>query len=282
MGNTKHSEFYSDNVYYNHITRKNNESWDYNFHFHDVTEMIFFKSGNISYVVGSKKYKLKKNTLVISRPTDWHYISIDGPQEYERYNILYDEKKLPFNIYKKIPTNINVIDFSGNVNVINLFNKMDFYAETLTGENLDRMMRNLIEEIFYNIIIEVNSKGQKTYEQTNPILNRTILYIDENLLTLGGIEEICSRLYITKSHLHHLFQKHLKITPKKYITAKRLALAQREICMGKKATEVCLKCGFSDYSAFFRAYKNHFGRCPSDMESTNNMVELNKNILKKL
>ena len=159
MGKVKHSEFYSDNVFYNHITRENNKFWDHNFHFHDITEMIFFKSGNISYVVGSKKYKLKKNTLVISRPTDLHYISIDGPQEYERYNILYDEKKLPFNIYKKIPADINVIDFSDNANVINLFSKMDFYAETLTGENLDRMLKNLIEEIFYNIIIEVNSKG---------------------------------------------------------------------------------------------------------------------------
>ena len=68
MGTTTHSEFYSDNVFYNHITRTNNTSWDYNFHFHDVTEMIFFKSGNISYVVGGKKYKLKKNTLVSCIP----------------------------------------------------------------------------------------------------------------------------------------------------------------------------------------------------------------------
>lgn len=274
MTTTTHSEFYSDNVFYNHITRECDNFWDHNYHFHDVTEMIFFKSGNASYVVGGKKFKLKKNTLVFSRPTDWHYISIDGPQEYERYNLLYDEKKLPFNIYKKIPADINVIDFSENSNVVNLFSKMDFYSETLAGENLDRMMKNLIEEIFYNIIIEVNSKGQKTYEQTNPILNRAISYIDENLLTLGGIEEICQALYITKSHLHHLFREHLKITPKKYITAKRLALAQREICSGKRATEVYLKCGFLDYSAFFRAYKNHFGRCPSDIANTYSMENL--------
>lgn len=281
METTIHSGFYSDNVFYNHITRANITSWDYNFHFHDVTEMIFFKSGNISYVVGSKKYKLKKNSLVISRPTDWHYISIDGPQEYERYNILYDEKKLPFNIYKKIPADINVIDFSENANVINLFGKMDFYAETLTEENLDRMMKNLIEEIFYNIIIEVSSKGQKMYEHTNPIVSRAISYIDENLLTLSGIEEICNELYITKSHLHHLFKNYLKITPKKYITAKRLAVAQREIYAGKKTTDVCLKCGFSDYSAFFRAYKNHFGRCPTDSVNAKHMADLKENIFRK-
>jgi AraC-like DNA-binding protein len=144
------------------------------------------------------------------------------------------------------------------------------------------MMKNLIEEIFYNIIIEVSSSGQRSYEHTNPIVSRAISYIDENLLTLSGIEEICNELYITKSHLHHLFKKYLKITPKKYITAKRLALAQREIYAGKKATDVCLKCGFSDYSAFFRAYKNHFGRCPTDSVNVKYMPDLKENIFRKI
>jgi AraC-like DNA-binding protein len=83
-------------------------------------------------------------------------------------------------------------------------------------------------------------------------------------LTLDGIDEICNELFITKSHLHHLFMKHLNITPKKYITSKRLAMAQREISFGAKPTDVYVKCGFSDYSTFYRAYKNQFGRPPSE------------------
>ncbi len=281
MKNIIHSEFYSDDVFYNHITRENNTSGGFKFHFHDVTELIFFKSGNVSYVVGSKKYKLKKNTLVLSRPTDWHCILVDNPEKYERYNILYDEKKLPFNIYKKIPADINIIDFEGNNNIINIFEKMGYYSKALTEKSLDRMMKNLIEEIFFNIIIETNSQGQNYYEATNPLVLRAISYIDENLLTLNGIEDICSELYITKSHLHHLFQKHLKITPKRYITAKRLALAQREIYAGGKATEVCMKCGFSDYSAFFRAYKSHFKQNPSDVTHISNMITAKDNMLKR-
>lgn len=281
MKNTVHSEFYSDDIFYNHITKENNKSDDFKFHFHDVTELIFFKSGNVSYVVGSKKYKLKKNTLVLSRPTDWHCILVDGPEKYERYNFLYDEKKLPFNIYKKIPVDINIIDFEENENIINIFEKMDYYSETLTGKSLDRVMKNLIEEIFFNIIIETNSQGRNSYEATNSLVLRAISYIDDNLLTLNGIEDICSELFITKSHLHHLFQKHLKITPKRYITAKRLALAQREIYAGGKATEVCLKCGFSDYSSFFRAYKSHFGKSPSDVTHISNMITAKDDMLKR-
>lgn len=281
MEKTIHSEVYSDDIFYNHITKEDNKSSDYRFHFHDVTEIIFFKSGNISYVAGGKKYKLKENTLVFSRPTDWHCISIDGPEKYDRYNILYDEKKLPFNIYKKIPSDINIIDFGENRNVIEVFNKMDFYSKKLSGESLDKIMKNLIEEIFFNIVIEVDTERQNAYEQTNPIVSRAISYIDKNVLTISGIEDICSQLFITKSHLHHLFAKHLKISPKKYITVKRLAIAQREIYAGKKAIDVCQKCGFSDYSAFFRAYKNHFGRCPSDVALAHPMTDLRGDISRK-
>ena len=269
MARIVHSQFESKDLYYDYASIKNPSQKDFNPHFHDMTEIIFFKSGDISYQVGGKKYKLSKNMLVLSRPTDIHCIQVDEGKEYERWNILYDEKKLHFNIYEKIPQDVNVINFNENLDIVNIFNKMDFYCKKLSGEDLEKMLINLIEEIFINIIIEVNENRENTYTETNPIMYRALEYIDENLLVIKSIDEICNQLFITKSHLHHLFIKHLNITPKKYITAKRLALARQEIYAGKKATEVCTKCGFQDYSAFFRAYKKHFGKNPSDIDVKN-------------
>lgn len=267
MLTTVHSDFYSDDVFFNHSSKENPKSNEFTPHFHDITEIIFVKSGDVSYIVGGKKFKLDKNMLVLSRPTDRHCICADSMATYERYDILFNDKKFDINLYENIPQDVNVIDFSQNKNVINLFTKMDYYCEHLSGESLNKMLTNLIEEIFFNIAIEVGDKGQKTYEQTNPIICKAVAYIEQNLLTLTCIEDICKELYITKSHLHHLFSKHLKITPKKYITAKRLAMAQREIYAGAKATDIYIKCGFTDYSSFFRAYKNHFGIAPSHISA---------------
>ena len=142
---------------------------------------------------------------------------------------------------------------------------MDYYCKKLDDDKLNKIMKNLVEEIFLNIIIEVGDNKQKNYEQTNPIICKAVAYIENNITTLTNIDDICNELFITKSHLHHLFVKHLKITPKKYITTKRLAMAQREIYAGTKATEACFKFGFSDYSTFYRAYKNHFGTSPANI-----------------
>jgi AraC-like DNA-binding protein len=49
-------------------------------------------------------------------------------------------------------------------------------------------------------------------------------------------------------------------------------MAQREISFGAKPTDVYVKCGFSDYSTFYRAYKNQFGKPPSEKGDTEHTI----------
>ena len=74
------------------ITQRHNMIYspsDDNFHFHthDICELIFLKSGNISAVIGEKTYKMPKDSLVFFRTNIPHRIRIDGSEIYERYNI---------------------------------------------------------------------------------------------------------------------------------------------------------------------------------------------------
>ena len=79
---------------------------------------------------------------------------------------------------------------------------------------------------------------------------------------------------MSKSHLHHLFSEHLMVTPQKYILSKKLTIAQRELRLGRKPTDVYTDCGFADYTTFFRAYKKFFGHSPS--------TEINMDIIRKI
>ncbi|MBQ8409871.1 MAG: helix-turn-helix transcriptional regulator [Clostridia bacterium] len=263
-----HSEFENESLVYNHFTKTDHEKGEYFYHYHDVTELIFVKSGDVTYEVAGKEYLLQKNMLVIARPNERHYIDLVSQQPYERYNILFDERILPFDLYGRIPTGLNVISFDANKSVIGIFDKMDHYCKKLDGEDLGRMLFNLVCEVLMNVIIETQQDGERETDQKNPLVLRAISYIEENLLTLRDIDEVCRELYISKSHLHHLFMEQMKVSPKKFITVKRLELARRELTMGAKATEVCAACGFGEYSSFFRAYKKHFGNSPADTPKT--------------
>ena len=260
--------YIDENIYFNHFFGEDIDIEEYagEPHIHDVCELLFLKKGNPKYFVEGKNYKLGKNTLVFSRPGDRHKIYFEETGPYERYNILFDEKKLPFDLYTKIPPMLDIINFDGNSVVCDIFKKADYYCERFTGDKLGRLMVSMVEEIFFNISIAVddNTITDHSSASANPFVSAALSYIEENLTSNITIDSICEELYITKSHLHHLFTNHLQISPKKYILSKRLSLAKKAIRAGQKPIEACMQSGFSDYSTFYRDYKKAFGHCPSE------------------
>lgn len=234
-------------------------------HTHDMCEVLFLKKGNPRYFVEGKNYRLGKNSLVISRAGDRHKIYFDEPGPYTRYNILFDEKTIPFDLFSKIPSKLDIINFDGNTIVSDLFKRADYYFEHFEGEKLGKLLIGITEELFFNISIALDENAMSDCESasSNPVIVAAINYIEENLTSNLSIDTICEQLYITKSHLHHLFTNHLQISPKKYILSKRLNLAKRAIRAGLKPIEACMQSGFSDYSTFYRDYKNFFGHSPS-------------------
>lgn len=261
----RHSHSYTKELPYAHTTAfLPLTTGHFPFHTHEVCELLLFKSGTASYIIEGKSYPLQKNSLVITRPACIHAIRIEGDEPYERYNLLIDPEKLMPELYAAIPKNLDVLHLDSGHAIVGLFQKMDMYFQQLTEPEFDRILALLIEEIFFNIRLAAEQYAEQGAVSSNPLIQQAIAYIEENITTLADIEEICSALFITKSHLHHLFARHMQITPKKYILSKRLSLAQQAIRAGGKPTEVYLQYGFNNYATFFRDYKRYFGHCPSD------------------
>ena len=231
-------------------------------HFHEAWELLFFLRGDVSYRVEGKLYKLHRGDLVLSRPTVLHRIEPSGKEEYERYSIILDGGIISERILEALPSGVDVFSFGPQGRIIDLFDRIADYAKRFEGEELLLLVKNLIIELVCNLTIsDVYANGQAV---TNPLISAALCYIDEHLTEISGIDEMCEHLYITKSHLHHLFTTHLGVTPKRYINSKRLLLAQRLIRKGKRATEVAAEVGYSDYATFFRGYKGYFGYAPSE------------------
>ena len=265
MGKKIQNLYADEQILFNHFYEEYPEPTTYVPHSHDVCELLLLKKGDAHYTTRGRKYKLREDDLIFARPSEIHDIVPQKSSPYERYNILFDEKTLPFDIWKKIPADTDVINFHNVRSVLELFERMDYYRSRLEGAALKVALTASVQEIYVNIVLEMETaKNENKYIQTNDVVCRAIAYIDENLTTLTDIEEVASALFITKSHLHHLFMRHLRISPKKYIVQKRLTLAQREIALGARPTEICRMCGFTDYSAFYRAYRSHFGKSPSN------------------
>ena len=231
-------------------------------HFHEAWELLFFLRGDVKYSVHGKSYRLRRGDLVLSRPTVLHRIEPLSSEKYERINVIFDSKMIPEGIIKRIPDGVDVFALGAGGRIFDIFARIDEYAASFQGEELSLLVGNLLIEVMYNLAISDGAAYGQTV--TNPLIAEALAYIDENLTTLSGVDEICEHLYITKSHLHHLFTKHLGVTPKRYVNSKRLLYAQHLIRQGKRATEAAIAVGYSDYATFFRGYKNYFGYPPSE------------------
>ena len=263
---------YSDNVMFcNHILRSLDKRSFYGAHSHNnVYELIYIKSGDLVYGVEGKEYQVRSGDLLITCPNEEHYLYSSSNVAYERYNLLFDENMLGFTFYEKLPNEFPPLNIEHNRALKKLFDKFDFYAGILSGNELQVIFHSIVREICIIILLELAQISPKITE------NKTVLdaldYIDANLLNINTVEDISSALFISKSNLQHMFSKHLGKSPKKYVVEKKLLLARREINQGAKPSEIYTRYGFSEYSAFFRAYKKAFGQAPSTSTSTPHMA----------
>ena len=277
MKETKSIFFYKDDsIACSHsIVYKPNDS-DFKFHTHDICEIIFLKSGDISAVIGEKTYKMQKGSLVIFRANVPHRIKIDGSENYERYNILFNENELANGIFHKLPKELDLINCNGNSRITDLFEKIDYFHSRFKDSDLKKLIENTVEELLYVLYAEPLEEFNVNQVSVHPVISSAVDYINEHYKETITIDDICREVCVTKSHLHHLFMENMKISPKKYINMKRLSKAQKLIAMGEKPTAIYTDCGFTDYGTFFRNYTSHFGYTPSQKDeiATERKIEL--------
>ena len=258
----------SGDFYFNHSVNENPMKRFIEFHTHDICELIFLKKGNVSGIIGDKIYSLKKNDLIIFRANIPHRLSFNDDTEYERYDILLNEKKLANGIFEKLPKHLDVISCDGNHRIIELFEKLDLYCDCLDSPDTEIVTKNLIEEILYNLYITPKDDTDRGKITTNPIISSAMAYINAHYKEPITIDDVSKHLAVTKSHLHHLFTQTVQISPKKYINLKRISKAKHLILLGEKPSEVFIHCGFNDYATFYRNYISILGYPPSDEGGT--------------
>lgn len=264
--------FRGDSVRFDYTVTK--ELREYVPHAHQVWELIFLKTGNISYMVNGKVYHPDENSLIISRPREYHSICVRDDKPYARYNIQISPDMLSRDIGEQLSDGIDVINFDGNEMVCDLFPKLSYYRECFEGDTMKRLTLHISEEILCNAVLFSKSLASENMYTVNPIIQQAIQYIIDNITQPLKVDDVAKYLYVTKAHLHNLFLRHLKTTPRKFIVTKKLLLAQRDLRSGMKATKVYANYGFSDYSCFFRHYTKYFGHTPSAEADIENIFDL--------
>ena len=94
------------------------------------------------------------------------------------------------------------------------------------------------------------------------LLDRAMAWLEAHQSRRFTLEDMARQLYVSKSTLSQTFHHKLGVSVHRYLTQRRLISAKSLILEGIPLEEVGARVGFTDYSTFYRAFRQEYGISP--------------------
>lgn len=277
-----------DNFYIHHSLDKTPDPDNFPMHVHEKCELFYFISGKGSYTVEGNDYALTPGSIMLMRGAETHKLHIDSSLPYERFvvhfspdSILNKNSPIRSMLYDRPLGYGNMIVCSGT-SLEFISSCFDRIRRAITlGASEQEISAHLIP-VLYELTYSVNSTYHDVpspQDGTENLVGNIISYINNNLAEIKNMEFIEQNFYFSRSYLNKIFKSSTGSTIWEYIIVKRLMKARSLIQSGKSVLAASAECGFSDYSSFYRQYKQKFGTSPvKDKASSEKPYSLNKEV----
>ncbi len=235
-------------------------------HTHDTIELYYFISGDCRCLVEGTEYLLQPRDILLIRPMESHTMIYRSDTPYER---------IVFNIPMRL---LEQADPSGKLKermlsrplgTHNLFTDADLggeqFGDCLLSINESTEPASIIACCLLLLSEALRASANKSTEpRTDRLGARIIDYVNRELFSPLSLESLSEEFFISRSQINRIFKENTGSSLWQYITAKRLLAARHRIRRGEPAMLVAAECGYSDYSAFYRAYFKRFGISPQN------------------
>ncbi|MBQ1211054.1 MAG: helix-turn-helix domain-containing protein [Clostridia bacterium] len=242
-------------------------------HHHDFYEIYFLLDGTVSYWIEGQLQHVKPGELLLINPMVLHRPVVSSESNlYERIVLWVDKDYL-----RDLSSDgADLTACFGGGNTLLLKPPSGQRAE------LSALLSLLVREsyagdwgaercaagVFLQFMVQLNRLARNAdserdrREDASPLVSQVLTYIDEHYSEDLSLENLAGRFYVSKYHLSHAFSREVGTGLYRYILLKRLLTAHRLLGEGVPAGEVCSRCGFRDYTNFYRAFKAEYGVSP--------------------
>ncbi len=255
---------------------------DVELHHHDFYELFFLISGDVTYTIESRQYHVQPGDMLLISPRELHQICIRPEMSaYERY-VLWVDPQMLSQYSTSLSDLTRNLDPAGSAqgNLLRtspeeqsrlhqLFSQL--WQESGTDSyGADLLRSSLLIQLLVTInrLADRKSETMDAVSHSSQAVSQVVAYINQNYSQPLSLELLAEKVYVSKYHLSHEFNRQVGTSVYRYIQKKRLLIARQLLAQGGRPNEVYARCGFGDYAGFYRAFKNEYGVSPREYAQT--------------
>ena len=249
-------------------------------HRHDFYELNCLLSDSYYYHVESNRYLLKPGTLMLVRPGETHWPELEGePRDIERI-VLWLNPQFIASLSIFLPQTLGTI--GQNLQDEHLIVPEEKTYQVILGllysllyekNRADADSQYLCHLILSQLLIHISRVlNQRTRPAGKPETRYSEImkiheYINAHFREQISVTALAQRFFMDKNTMTRQFKRIIGITPGEYIRRKRLETSYDLIRQGYGVLQAGYACGYTDYSAFYRAFCQQYGFPPGELSA---------------
>ena len=231
---------------------------------HRYHEILYYVGGDATFICDDFSQKLAPNSLLLIPREHYHFLKLEDPTSFERIKIGFSHVDGFEELVRSNMTQIRIIESPNDSTRFAL----ESIRLKLTEQEDGVQCSAFLFASLLMILSSIELSNPKSHEfSRNKLISGVLSYVHDNLSSGLSADDIAQVMNVSTSTLTHTFKREMGISLHKYVTQKRLSLADRMINEGAPPTKIFTDCGFGDYSSFYKAYLKHFGRSPGSTEN---------------
>jgi len=245
-------------------------------HFHDFFECSLLLSGKLSYQIESASFAEQPGDLLLISPNQLHRpLFIHGTEPYERIVFwlsrsfverLSDEKNDLSACFSGGRSGAIRLGGAVRAQITRLFSEL---ISANSGEAFGREL--LCRSLAACLLVHLNRIARGTVDtaaldeiHVSPLVQQVSSYLDAHIDEAITLDAVAQAAFLSKYYLERKFKEETGASIYQMLLQKRMIRARNLMREGLPMMQVAMRCGFADYSGFYKAFHNAYGISPRE------------------
>lgn len=230
---------------------------------HSYYEVMFYIGPELLLMTESGQRRIKNNTLLIIPKETYHLFRLEEKRDFVRIKISIPEAFIYGASLHTLMAEMKVIEKPAE-NIMSLLDKLKLILQEQANPSRAFYAYSVTLLLLAELNVYDAGHAKVSSVGTSDMVTEIIDYISEHLSEDLTIDTLAKKMNYSASGIAHCFKKELGVSVHKYITMRRMILAEKRIRNGEKIINVPASCGYHEYSSFYKAYMKFFGHPPSE------------------